>query len=376
MRSSGSDSVSAAVDEAFAAESQPTNATLVNKLSAAGLSVDVAEGYLSGRTSLRRWGDVWVRWEGSAVEKAHTILDLLGEPATAEAINEMIGEGYSIGTIQNGMSGDSRFVRTGKRTWGLRAWGVEEYSGIVNEILERIDRHGGAINVSDLIRGLLADFPDVSENSIRMYLGTMAFVVEGEDVRRRTDDDDWPIAGQFRDARGAFRNGDNEVRLSIPVTRELLRGSGQPIHPAVAAALGVKPGGRRIFTSHDGAASTVGWRPWSVNGPDIGSVRALATRTDAQPGDTLVLVFGIDGGTLDAARIAPDTDGIGRLTLMLGVDMGGDATASLAAGMDCRASEVRSVLRSRGDGELAACIPATTDARLESRDRQCHRRVG
>jgi hypothetical protein len=48
-------------------------------------------------------------------------------------------------------------------------------------------------------------------------------------------------------ARSAFRNGDNEIRLTLPVTPHVVGGSGLTIHPAVAIALGVSPGQRRHF---------------------------------------------------------------------------------------------------------------------------------
>ena len=75
-------------------------------------------------------------------------------------------------------------------------------------------------------------------------------------------------------ARGAFRCGDNEIRLALPVNADVLR-SGQPIHPAVASVLGVDPGHRRLFTTLYGQISVL-WRLSSTNGPSIGSIRASA----------------------------------------------------------------------------------------------------
>jgi len=153
---------------------------------------------------------------------------------------ERIGEGHSTRTVLNGLAQDARVGRAGKKTWGLRSWGVEEYSGIVDEIVERIDRDGGSCDVESLVEELRSTF-SVTENSVRLYLSTLAFVIEGGRVRRRTDDEPWTIDDRLAVARGAYRN-DNALRLRLPVTKDVLRGSGHAIHPAVAVALAVAPG--------------------------------------------------------------------------------------------------------------------------------------
>ncbi len=362
----GADLVASAIADVFESAPKAAHNTLLDALAERGMSSDVAEAYLRQKAPLRHWNDYWIRWHGSVVEKAHAVLKLIGEPSTAESINQAIGEGYSVSTVQNGMSQDPRFIRTGKRMWGLRAWGIEEYSGIAEEILERIDRNDGSVNVEDLVRELVDTFPDIAESSVRMYLGTPAFVVEGQGVRRRTDDDAWPVSSQLRDARGAFLTRQNELRLAVSVTGEVQRGSGQGINDAVAVALGVTPGREQTFTSREGIRLTARWRPWSTSGPDIGSVRELAARTDAQLGDTVVLVFNLEDGTLGAVKILSGTEGLSRLAMILGVDASDDLTTLVAQSIMCRASEVRSVLRARGDSDLADIIPASTDSRLET----------
>lgn len=208
----GESVVRGAIDRLFDSVARPNGAAPIEALERVGMRPDAAEQYLRADSSLKRFGDHWVRWGGTVVEKAHRVLEDAGTPATPESINESIGEGHSLATLKGGMAGDSRFVRTGKRTWGLREWGVEEYSGIVEEIYERIDGAGGMIGAEELIRELVSTFPDVSESSIKMYLGTMAFVVEGGIVRRRNESDGWPDVGHFKDARGAFKCGDKELR--------------------------------------------------------------------------------------------------------------------------------------------------------------------
>lgn len=363
---SGASLAARAVDLELNVCATPNTSALLDALQKVNIKSEAAEEYLSTQASLKQFDNTWVRWCGGAIDKAHTALSFFGESATAETINELIGEGHSVATLKNGMSSDSRFLRTGKRTWGLREWGVEEYSGIVEEILERIDAAGGTIGTDELTKAMVSTFPDIAENSVKIYLSTLAFIVEGSTVRRRNDADGWPDIEEFKHARGAFKSSDSEVRLAVTITREMLRGSGFAIHPAVAKALGVLPGGRRAFTSPNGSPAVISWRPWSTNGPDIGSVRSFAASTNAERGDTLVLIFNLDENVVEVVKVPESATSAVRLGGLFGVQSQGDLETTLAAGLGCRASELRSVLRERGDGDISELIPVAADARLEN----------
>jgi hypothetical protein len=249
---------------------------------------------------------------------------------------------------------DDRFVRTSRLCWGLRDWRVDEYTGVFHEIAARIDAGGGNANIDKLVRSILSRFPDVAENSIRANLSALAFVCEGGVVRRRAASDGWPPVPALSATRGAFRNGDNEVRLALPVTTDMLRGSGLQLRPAVAAALGLSPGQQRLFSSPYGEVGLT-WRLSSTNGPSIGSLRVLATARGATRRDTLVVVFRLDKSSLDAQRVAPELTGIERLRRLLGRRVRTPA-AALAASLDCRRDEVATVLRRRGDHDIADLV--------------------
>lgn len=216
------------------------------------------------------------------------------------------------------------------------------------------DAAGGTTKVDDLITDLLSTYPDIAENSIRTYLSTPAFITKSGVVRRRTANDPWPPIPPLRTARGAFRNGANEIRLAITVTIDVLRGSGQSIRPTVAAALGVSPGQRRTFTSQTGAL-TVAWHLSSPNGSSLGSLRVLAAASGAGLGDTLVLVFGLKTASLDIVRIPADVTGLPRLNQILGRKVRKPVSA-LAASLNCPHADVAAVLRKRGDHDLAELI--------------------
>lgn len=353
--------VLAAVEAVFDSQGAPTTDTLLHTLTSLGLPTAVALTYLETQLDLRRFGDVWVRWPGdTAVHMAEAALHLLGAPATAEAILATIAphdaNGVSLRHVRGVLSEKHQFVRTSRTTWGLRRWGVTEYVNIAHAIGERIDAAGGKATVATLIAELRAWYPDISESSIRTYLGTLQFVLDKGVARRRTKADGWPPVPPLNTVRGVFRNGDNEIRVAHPVTTEVLRGSGQNVHEAVADAAGVRPGDQRTFTSAQGPV-TLYWKLASTNGAAIGSLRAHAQAAGAAPGDTLVLVFKLDDATLEAVRIGADEDAGVRLRKLVGHAVR-TPSAALAKALDCRPEDVGAVLRGRGDDALAALLDA------------------
>jgi hypothetical protein len=140
----------------------------------------------------------------------------------------------------------------------------------------------------------------------------------------------------------------------MPVHAHVLRGSGQPIHPAVAAALGVSPGRRRTFTSAHGQVAVI-WRLSSTNGPSIGSIRASAKAVSAAIDDTIVLAFCLGDATFDVTRIASDLSGVTRLRLLLGRTVRNPG-AALATSLGCRRADVAAMLRARGESDLADLV--------------------
>ena len=316
----GHTQVAAAVAAVFAGDPAPSTDSLLHALASLGISSGIALTYLESQVQLRRFGDIWVRWTGdTTANMAEAVLHVLGAPATAEAIFATIGAegGMSLVTVNSALSEDYRFIRASRRTWGLRAWGFTEYAGIAHAIGARIDAGGGTAKVNDLIVDLLAAYPDVAESSVRTYLSTLEFIPKAGMVRRRTAADEWPSVPPLNTVQGAFRNGDNEIRLALPVTAEVLRGSGQAIHAAVAAAVGVTPGERRMFVSPHGEV-TVFWKLSSTTGANVGSLRAQAVAVGAPTADTLVLAFRLDDASLEATRLGPNEAAMRRLQQLLG----------------------------------------------------------
>ena len=353
---SGEKEAAAAVDDVFARCPAPSTESLLHALIVIGMPLDVTATYVRSRADWRRFGDVWVRWGDSVPSKIEAVLYARGTPATPAAIFAAIGPGPTrLRAVREALYRDQRFVRASLQTWGLRAWAIDEYAGSISrEIAARIDAAGGTVNVDELITDMRSRLPDVAESSIRTNLSSLAFINDGAVVRRRNDSDEWPAVPPLYTAQGAFYNGHNEIRLAMPVNADVLRGSGRPIHPAVAHALDVGPGQRRVFTSPQGPVPVI-WRLSSTSGPSIGSLRALANDADADPTDILMLVFKLEDGSLDATRIGADVAGVARLRKLLGRNVRSPG-AALTASLGCKRAYAAAALRERGDDELADLV--------------------
>lgn len=97
-----------------------------------------------------------------------------GEPITRKSVAERCGVTVaSAGTV---LANIPSLVRADKTRWGLAEWIDDEYEGIANEIVQRIDEDGGVTSVQRLLAELPGRF-GVSPLSVQAYLKTAKFVV-------------------------------------------------------------------------------------------------------------------------------------------------------------------------------------------------------
>ncbi|MBX7451903.1 hypothetical protein GR927_28265 [Mycolicibacterium sp. 3033] len=347
------------VDRVFARSPAPTMDALRDELARAGMTDEAAWAFLRSQQSLRRFGEVCVRWNpDSTADMAEAVLHALAEPMTANAIHAAIGaDTASFHTVEDVLRNHRRFVRASRRTWALDVWGREEYTTIADAIATSIDRLGGQAAGPDIVSDVLARFPDVAEGSVWSYLRTLAFINTKGSYRRRSEDDTFREVTPLDRIRGAFRNGDDEVRYALTVDAEVLRGSAKRLPPAVAHAAGVQPGQRKTFTNPVGDI-TVLWKLSSVRGTILSSLRAHALAARADEGDTLVLAF--DFEQISITHIPADVVGLSRLKALLGRRVRNPVTA-LATSLECRPNQVAAVLRARGDDDLADLCSELTD---------------
>jgi Bacterial RNA polymerase, alpha chain C terminal domain len=320
----------------------------------------------SGR--FRVFGETLAVWSNNIVAKCIAVLALRGEPTSADTLVELIGEGHNVRGVRARLFDNPYLMRTSRTQWALRAWGLEEYTGITDEIAQRIEEAGGRARLDTIISELVRQF-GVREASVRVYAEAPMFIMEDGWVRLRREDEPFEAHGQLTDCRGVFRSANAVLSVLIDVDSEVLRGSGQLLPGLVAAALGVLPERPRIYRQGDIELS-VTWPRTAALGASLGSTRALAAAAGATEGDRLRLDFHTEVGHVRAERVPADTGGIGgaeMLRLLTGITPGRDPLAQVAAAIEVTPGDIRRILVARGDAAVADLLPSPeVDSCLES----------
>lgn len=346
----------AALDRALGRDCAPTVAQLTSYLAAMGITASSAVAFIEQQPDLRRVDDQWVRWGAGVGDRAAAALHLAGQPRGLEQISAAAGvhnAGQQRIYLRDVLNADPRFTRTTRATWGLSRWGLREYAGIYGEIGARIDAAGGAVSTAEVVADVIAAAPDVTESSVRKFMGAPGYIIEAGIIRRRTASDPWPKAPPPESARGAFHNG-RQLRVALSVDSDLLRGSGVPLLAPLAAALGIAAGDRTVFAADNGQV-LVQWRLSSNRGPTFGSLRQVAAGVGAANGDTLVLGFDKANSTVQATCISAGAPPAQRLAGLLGRRVR-NPLAGMARALRCTPEEVVARLNARGDSEVAALL--------------------
>lgn len=237
---------------------------------------------------VRVLGEDVVPWGGAIGDKAAFVLRWRGVPMTLEAIVDAIGEGHTTGTLRNAL-GAPRFVRLTKTTYGLAEWGGEEYPGLAPAIIAAIEADGGSTDLEQLGRDL-ADRFGFSPKSAGLFAHTSPMViVEGGSVRLRRDDEPYVPKGSLELTARCYVV-DGAWALAMPVTHDVLRGSGTVIPEVFAVHLGLQPGDKGSMAAGDREILVA----WGKQNPYIGSLRRVVE-----------VLGGIDGDMLFVRRATP-----------------------------------------------------------------------
>ena len=139
-------------------------------------TLDELISYLLNEAGFLRYeGPFWIRGKNVA-DKSFAVLTIYRKPLTLKELSGKIGR--SANSIQNVISNDDRFMRLdANNRYGLTSWGMEEYSGIHTEIVERIERGNGKALISALISEFTTNF-GVSETSVRSFIASPSFLTK------------------------------------------------------------------------------------------------------------------------------------------------------------------------------------------------------
>jgi hypothetical protein len=244
------------------------------------------EEQLLSTLDLRRMGPEVVRWPRSQTDRAYVVLREFGETLSMFELQQRTDPTASPRSFAQRVQADPRLMRRGRDRYGLRAWGGEEYSGIMDELEQAIERAGGRIDLDETVTSFVREF-DVSENSVRSYASHRRFqrFPDGTLGFREADDPGFdPSRHPIELAARCYRLG-GTWHLRQLVTADTLRGSGAQLRAAPALEFGLEPD--LVFAvDFDGHPVTL---TWTGNQPSIGALRALALHHGCQEGDLLFL---------------------------------------------------------------------------------------
>ena len=235
----------------------------------------------------------------------------IGESARRDVIADLAGlaDNSSLSSL---LSSDPLFVRFTKDKWGLSDWTDEPYDGVVEAIVKRIEDAGGAASIESLVEDIPARF-EVLPATVRNYLGTRKFAIDGDVVRVVAA----PVAPprDLAKARDVVWSKDGTPVLHFVVGSHHLKGNSQKVSVAVAQHLGVDlDGSVKIPFEHPRGVddASVIWRSYDPNGPEIGRLREALLECGVQPGDEAFVLLSREGLQLhtDASELVGRKPGL------------------------------------------------------------------
>lgn len=330
-----------------------------------GIQAEYRGWWLDEVQGFRRFNDRVARWRGTLLDKAEVILQLNGEPMTADDIAALMrGEASSARGLASRMTEDPRFSRSGLKHLALREWGYDEYSSVVDEMIEEIQVRGGEAMIEELAE-LISNKFGVSPHSVRMYASSANFVKVGAGrIRIRTASDPLPTAPSIEQCRRCYRMTRGWA-LRLPITTDTLRGSGSVVPVGFVAHAGVSCLSSRAFPTAYGDLLL----SWNSMQGSIGSVRAVVEDLGGAEGDFLFVEFtdeqrfeftllrqteldGLDAGHRLVREVGSSAAAAGLDEMV--------AAVAYAIGMDLEplpsSASVRHRLVSRGEEDLARLL--------------------
>ena len=243
-------------------------------------------------------------------------LRTIGRPATKAEIGKLAGfpESWGGGALSN----METVVRADRTRWGFEEWVDDVYDGIVGEIEQRIDEHGGSVALSLLIEEL-KQF-GARESSIRTYANTDRFnlvngIVSINEAGYRPRPPHQRAGAVRVDQTEDGTGGGWGQRVSLEDRH--FNGFSLKVGFDLAFANGVRPDDSLLVpvVGHEHCEASVIWRPHDPNrGIDVGRISDLLSELGHEAGDELVVVASRDfvrlarGAEIPATVNEPDVE--------------------------------------------------------------------
>ena len=229
-----------------------------------------------------------LHFTGSILDKAEQLLRYLNRPITADELVVLIGSS-SVRSVRQRLITDPRFWRINKQNQFVLAGteGYDEYTGIVDELIQELEACGGSASVEHLVKKITKTY-GVQPTSVLAYLNTPAFVRNESGLLRVRDNEVVTITTDIEKTAGCYRMSTKWV-WRVKVDQQMMRGSGRMLPNAFARELGCKLGDKMEVHSAFGKV-TVSWSERSATGAALGSIRAVLEELGAEAGDYVFLI--------------------------------------------------------------------------------------
>ena len=249
---------------------------------------------LTERGLIRIFG-FWALRDNQQVRIA-AALRTIGRPATKAEIGKLAGfpESWGGGALRN----LETVVRADRTRWGFEEWVDDVYDGIVGEIEQRIDEHGGSVALSLLIEELKKF--GARESSIRTYANTDRFnlvngIVSINEAGYRPRPPHQRAGAVRVDKTEDGTGGGWGQRVSLEDRH--FNGFSLKVGFDLAFANGVRPDDSLLVpvVGHEHCEASVIWRLHDIGrSADVGRVSDLLTKLGFKTGDEVVVVASKD----------------------------------------------------------------------------------
>ncbi|MBX9919856.1 MAG: hypothetical protein K2Y33_08530, partial [Mycolicibacterium frederiksbergense] len=372
----GHQQIRKAAHNALTAASGALRATdLAAALTDHGMTAHSALDYIRETYTLTRIAGVTIaHTDTTGPVMAAAVLHAYETPLTIAEIHAGMGPDIiTAGTLGTALSAKPHFVRASRTTWALRQWDLPQYSGIDSAIRDHLAARGGTAPTSELVAAIRSAYPDVSEASIRSFIGAPRYISKAGHTRLRQRGDPKITPKPLHTARGLYRASDHEVRLVFTVTYDHHRGSGHNIPAPAAAALGLRAGQRRTYTSTTGQRPiTISRSNHSVNSTRISSLRTHVNDLGAAIGDTLIVAINTAQKTHTITTLDTNGTPAHQLAQLTGRDTT-DPVAAMAAALENPDNTPEEALRRRGDHDVADLLSCACEGPMDADGRACSR---
>lgn len=372
----GRQQVRTAAHNALTAAGGAVRATaLAAVLTGHGMTAHSALDYMRETYTLTRIAGITIaHTDTTGPVMAAAVLHARETPLTIAEIHAGMGPDIiTPGALGTALSAKPQFVRASRTTWALRQWELPQYSGIDSAIRDHLAAHGGTAPTPELVAAIRSAYPDVSEASIRSFISAPQYISQAGHTRLRRRGDPKITPKPLHTARGLYRTSDHEIRLVFTVTHDHHRGSGHKIPAPVAAALGLRTGHRRTYTSTTGQRPiTISWANNSVNSTRISSLRTHVDDLGAAIGDTLIVAINTAEKTHTTTKLDTTGTPARQLSQLTGRDTT-DPIAALADALENPDNTPQETLRRRGDHDVADLLGRACEGPMDAPGRACSR---